>query len=252
MTEPRRRTVRSALVGAVLLALTACSGAATTAESGSVASSPVPSSSAPVQSAPSSSAPSSSTASSPSAPSPSPESVAAPSPSSFVPAAPPPPIATGPILPASIPTVLEVPSIGVRSDLMSLGQNADGTIQVPDVDDPASPAGWYNGSPTPGELGPSILLGHVDSRKLGPGVFYDLDKLQPGAEIRVTREDGTVAIFQVDRVTSYAKLDFPTLSVYGNLDHAGLRLITCGGVFDAAAGSYESNIVAYATLVGQA
>jgi len=98
-------------------------------------------------------------------------------------------------------------------------------------------------------VGPAILLGHIDSKKYGPGVFYDLGRLKPGQEVDVTRQDGTVAVFAIDQVRVYPKDNFPTKDVYGNIDHAGLRLITCGGTFDPTKHSYESNIVAYASLV---
>ena len=157
--------------------------------------------------------------------------------------------AKGLVLLPSKPVSLSVPSIGVKSALLDLGLNPDGTVQVPSLDDPDSKAGWYKGSPTPGSVGPAIILGHIDSKKYGPGVFYELGNLKPGAEIDVTRQDGSVAVFKVDGVRSYPKDNFPTKTVYGNLDHAGLRLITCGGTFDPSKGSYESNIVAYASLV---
>jgi sortase (surface protein transpeptidase) len=144
---------------------------------------------------------------------------------------------------------LSIPAIGVDKPLVDLAQNPDGTVQVPPLEDPESKPGWYDKSPEPGTLGPSIILGHVDSREFGPGSFYDLGSLQPGDQIEVTRSDGTVAVFAVDGVRSYLKDEFPTREVYGNLDHAGLRLITCGGVFDAEARSYESNVVAFASLV---
>ena len=153
------------------------------------------------------------------------------------------------LLPAATPISLSIPAIGVTSALLNLGQNADGSIQVPPVEDPDSKAGWYNGSPAPGTLGPSILLGHIDSAKYGPGVFYNIGKLNPGDTVEVTRDDHSVAVFQIDGVRSYEKDQFPTLQVYGNLDHAGLRLITCGGTFNLSSGHYESNVVAYATLV---
>jgi len=140
-------------------------------------------------------------------------------------------------------------AIGVKSDLVTLGLNPDGTVQVPSLDDPSSKAGWYKNSPTPGSVGPSIILGHIDSKKYGPGVFYDLGNLKPGDEIDVNRQDGSVAVFKVDGVRTYPKSAFPTSVVYGNLDHAGLRLITCGGTFDPSISSYESNIVAFASLV---
>ncbi|WP_108252833.1 class F sortase [Planctomonas deserti] len=150
-------------------------------------------------------------------------------------------------LPESLPTRLTVPSIGVDTDLMQLGKNPDGTVEVPPlgVD---SPAGWYRNSPTPGELGPSVLLGHVDAAA-GPSVFYRLGELTAGAEVTVTREDGTTAVFAVDRTERYPKADFPTLEVYGNTDDSQLRLITCGGAFDRSIGHYVDNIVVYATLV---
>lgn len=112
-----------------------------------------------------------------------------------------------------------------------------------------APAGWYKHSPTPGQLGPSVLLGHLDSAEHGPGVFFKLGALRPGDTVTVTRSDDTVAEFRVDRVVSYPKDKFPTLEVYGNTDNAQLRLITCGGQFDSRSGAYESNVVAFATLV---
>lgn len=155
---------------------------------------------------------------------------------------------SGPVLAASAPTRLEMPGIDVDSDLMHLGQNPDGTLEVPPLDKGA-PAGWYRESPTPGEQGPSILLGHVDSAQDGPAVFYRLGDLREGDEVSVTREDGTVAVFQTDRVETYPKDDFPTLEVYGNTTESELRLITCGGAFDPSSGHYENNVVAYASLV---
>ena len=154
-------------------------------------------------------------------------------------------------MPASAPVALSVPSIGIDdAALVELGRNADGTVEVPSLDDPDARPGWYRGSPTPGTLGPAIILGHVDSRRYGPGVFYDLADLQPGAVVDVARADGSVAHFAVESVREVAKRDFPTIEVYGNLDHAGLRLITCGGEFDPDAGSYESNIIVFASLTG--
>jgi len=143
-----------------------------------------------------------------------------------------------------------VPVIGVDSALVDLGRNPDGTVEVPSLDDPDAKPGWFRGSPTPGTLGPAIILGHVDSRRFGPGVFFHLKDLRAGDAIDVTRADGSVAHFTVDDVREVPKSDFPTLQVYGNLDHAGLRLITCGGEFDPDAASYESNIIVFASLTG--
>ncbi|MDT0260573.1 class F sortase [Jatrophihabitans lederbergiae] len=154
---------------------------------------------------------------------------------------------TGPILSKSQPTRVDIPAIGVSSDLLQLGLNPDRTVQVPPLSKD-SRAGWYRYSPTPGQLGPSVLLGHVDSKEYGPGIFFKLGALRQGDTVSVTRADSTVAVFRIDRVVSYPKNQFPTLEVYGNTDKAELRLITCGGKFDFSSHNYLSNIVAYATL----
>jgi hypothetical protein len=154
----------------------------------------------------------------------------------------------GPLLSKSTPVALEIPQLGVHSDLLQLGLNPDQTVQVPPLEKD-SRAGWYKYSPTPGQLGPSVILGHVDSAKYGPGIFFKLGALRPGNTLSVTRSDRTTAVFRVDRVVSYPKDSFPTLEVYGNTDSAQLRLITCGGKFDLSSHNYESNIVAFATLV---
>jgi hypothetical protein len=144
----------------------------------------------------------------------------------------------------SVPVRLQIASIGVDSKLMDLGLKADGTIQVPPS---GFPAGWYTGMPTPGERGPAIIVGHVDWK--GPGVFYNLHKLKPGELVAVTRKDGSKPVFRVTSVKQFPKDQFPTKAVYGPLDHAGLRLITCGGTFNPQTGHYEDNIVAFADLV---
>ncbi|ORM36109.1 class F sortase [Williamsia sp. 1135] len=146
----------------------------------------------------------------------------------------------------SVPSRIEIPSIGVDSSLMDLGLDAEGALQVPEA---GFPAGWYTGAPTPGEKGPSVIAGHVDWAG-SPGVFYELRNLKPGAEIAVTRQDGSIAQFEVTDVRAFPKDEFPTDLVYGTLDYAGLRLVTCGGAFDETANSYDDNIVAFAKLVG--
>ncbi len=151
--------------------------------------------------------------------------------------------------PVAAPVSVAIPAIDVRSDLLRLGVNGDGTVQVPPLAEDDQ-AGWYERGPAPGAVGPAVLLGHVDSAEWGPGVFFDLGALRPGDEVAVTRDDGSVAVFAVDRVERHRKDDFPTIEVYGNTDDAQLRLITCGGAFDPGARSYEDNVIAFATLVG--
>ena len=148
------------------------------------------------------------------------------------------------VLPRSEPVRVEIPALDLTSPVMELGLAADGSMEVPPG---ARPAGWYDGSPTPGELGPAVLAGHVDWAGQ-TGVFAGLDRLEPGDEIRVDRVDGSTVTFTVDRVAEYAKDGFPTETVYGDVPYAGLRLITCGGAFDEDAASYLDNVVVYASL----
>lgn len=147
---------------------------------------------------------------------------------------------------AAAPVRLQIPSIGVDSELMDLGLQTDGTLEVPPS---GFPAGWYTGAPTPGELGPAIIAGHVDWGGQ-PGVFFDLRELSRGDEIAITRQDGSTARFRVTHVEQFHKHAFPTQAVYGDLDHAGLRLITCGGDFDPQARSYRDNLIVFAQLTG--
>lgn len=143
----------------------------------------------------------------------------------------------------AIPTNLEIPAIEVLTDLITLGKNEDGTLETPEQYDVA---GWYKYSPTPGEIGPAIITGHVDNY-LGPAVFFNLKYLAPGSAIKVSRDDGSVADFIVDRVEVFDQNAFPTQEVYGNIDYAGLRLITCGGNYDVLSGRYSHNVVVYAS-----
>ncbi len=104
-------------------------------------------------------------------------------------------------------------------------------------------AGWYTGSPRPGDIGSSIIIGHIDSLQ-GPGVFYRLRLLRPGQRVFVREKNGRLAVFRVTSVHMYLKAKFPTALVYGPVPDAQLRLITCGGAFDPATGHYLSNVVA--------
>lgn len=146
---------------------------------------------------------------------------------------------------ADLPVGLIVPAIGVRTRLIHLGLTRSGALQVPPT---TLIAGWYTGSPRPGDIGSSIIIGHIDSLK-GPGVFYRLRLLHPGQRVYVRQADGKLAVFRVTAVQMYLKARFPTDLVYGPTPNAQLRLITCGGTFDPATGHYLSNVVAFATLV---
>jgi hypothetical protein len=149
---------------------------------------------------------------------------------------------TGLVLPESDPVAVSMPRIGVRSTLVDLGLE-DGVMEVPR--DPAE-AGWFTGGPTPGALGPAVITGHVTWN--GPAVFHRLGTMRRGDQVTVTREDGKTAVFTVSRVARFSKSRFPSRAVYGAIDHAGLRLITCGGTYDAARHRYLDNVVVFARL----
>jgi hypothetical protein len=145
----------------------------------------------------------------------------------------------------ALPVRLQIPAIDVSTPLVKLGRLPDGSLEVPKA---WGAAGWYDQGPRPGQPGPAVILGHVDS-KSGPAVFYQLQTLRPGDTVRVGLADGRTLVFRVQRLQRYPKDQFPTQAVYFPTLGRELRLITCGGDFDYARDSYVDNIVVYATLV---
>jgi LPXTG-site transpeptidase (sortase) family protein len=153
-------------------------------------------------------------------------------------------------LAASVPVRLQIPGIGVDTPVMRLGLAADGSVQVPPIEANA-PAGWYQGSPTPGQIGPSVILAHVTVGQYGDGVFLHLSRLKQGDRVVARLQDGKSAVFTVYRVQTVAKADFPTAAVYGNVSRPELRLITCGGPRDSTGHGYLDNVVVYAALTAE-
>jgi hypothetical protein len=146
---------------------------------------------------------------------------------------------------AAPPRRIQIAAIGVSAKVISLGLNKDGTIQTPKVWDEA---GWYEPGPEPGERGPAVVVGHVDS-KSGPAVFYRLRALRRGDAIRIVRRDRSAVSFRVQRIERWPKSDFPTHRVYGPTHGAVLRLVTCGGSFNASTGHYVENTIVYASRI---
>ena len=144
----------------------------------------------------------------------------------------------------AVPLRLQIPAIGVDTTLIPLGLKADRSLQTPPR---GFPAGWYTGAVTPGEVGPAILLGHVDGN--GPAVFFRLHDLTTGDRVTVSRADGTKPVFRVVRLARYPKRAFPTALVYGPTATSTLRLITCGGTFNTQSGHYQDNLVVFADLI---
>lgn len=145
---------------------------------------------------------------------------------------------------AAMPTRIRIPAIGVDASMIPLGLRNDGSIEVPTD---FSQTGWWVDGPEPGEVGPAVVLGHVDSQS-GPAVFFDLDQLAPGDPIHVDRLDGTTVTYIVDRSEQHAKDAFPTETVYGSTAEPVLRLVTCGGDFDRDRRSYDDNVIVFARI----
>ncbi|MFF1656157.1 class F sortase [Streptomyces sp. NPDC058255] len=145
----------------------------------------------------------------------------------------------------SVPVRLQIPAIGVDTPVIRLGLASDGSVQVPPIT-AHDRAGWYGHSPTPGQTGPSVILGHVTVGTYGDGVFRHLARLHPGDRITARLENGTRATFAVTTVRTVAKADFPADEVYGNVDRPELRLITCGG--PRTGDGYLDNVIVFAAL----
>jgi LPXTG-site transpeptidase (sortase) family protein len=150
-----------------------------------------------------------------------------------------------PVTQSITPDRIRIPAINVDAIVIDLGLNSDGTLQVPED---FSQTGWWEGGVRPGDRGPAVIVGHVDSRT-GPAVFYRLRELRPGDEIQVMNADNQIVRFQVEQIRQVPKDTFPTEIVYGMTPEPTLRLITCGGIFDSASRSYLDNVIVFASLL---
>lgn len=145
----------------------------------------------------------------------------------------------------SEPSRLRIPGIDVSSDLVDIGLDENGVMETPE---PVDRAGWFTPSPPPGVRGATVVAGHVTWDQ-EPSVFFRLGELRPGDEVELERRDGVTVVYRVSRIGTFAKDAFPTQAVYAQPDRPELRLITCGGEFDEAAGRYPDNVVVWAHAV---
>jgi hypothetical protein len=157
--------------------------------------------------------------------------------------------AGGTWLDRSEPTRVDIDAVGVHAPLTALGLDYEGNFEVPKMWRPHE-AGWFEAGPTPGEFGPTVLMGHVDTERSGPAVFFPLRDLEEGDRIDVTREDGVIVAYEVTAIESYSKQRLPYEEVFGVEPEPALRLITCGGSFDREAGDYTENLVVFASYTG--
>jgi hypothetical protein len=150
----------------------------------------------------------------------------------------------------SRPVTVAIPAIRVRARIIPLGLDPGGGVAVPSLNTPFLTS-WYDRGSAPGQAGPAVLFGHVDSAKVGPAVFYRLGDLRPGDLVYVTRTDRRTAVFRVTAVEMYSAQNFPAGKVYGFTPDPTLRLVTCGGAFDDGTRRYLDRIVAFAVYQGQ-
>ncbi|MGH3210463.1 MAG: class F sortase [Trebonia sp.] len=153
-------------------------------------------------------------------------------------------------LPRSVPVSLAIPAIGVTARVIPLGLDASGGVAIPPLSTPFLTS-WYDKGPAPGQDGPAVLLGHVDAASVGPAVFYKLGDLVPGDLVYVSRLDHRTAVFRVTAVALYQEQDFPAKQVYGFTPNPTLRLITCGGDYDARTHLYLDRTIAFAVYAGE-
>jgi hypothetical protein len=147
--------------------------------------------------------------------------------------------------PKGTPCRIKIPAIGVDAKVIQLGLLPDRHLEVPTD---YSKAGWWSGGTRPGQRGPAVIVGHVDSRS-APGVFYRLKDLDPGDVVKIWLAGGRLVEYSVRDMGQYPKADFPSELVDGRISYAGLRLITCGGAFNHATGHYLDNVIVFARLI---
>jgi hypothetical protein len=139
------------------------------------------------------------------------------------------------------PLRIRLPGLGVDAAVVPVGVDPSGEMTVPEE---VASVGWYRFGPAPGAAaGSSVLAGHVDDRVQGPGAFYRLVELQAGQPVLVTLADGTELTFRVRTVERIAKPELPVQAIFDRAGAPRLTLITCGGEFDRAAGSFRDNVV---------
>ncbi|WP_175986897.1 class F sortase [Bacillus sp. Marseille-Q1617] len=143
-----------------------------------------------------------------------------------------------------VPASLEIPAIGLKANVESVGLKENGEMAVTESFDTT---GWYGEGYHPGEPGNAVIGGHVDSRN-GPAVFYELNKLSVGDEVKVTSKSGDTRTFVVTDKKEYPWDEAPLKSIFGYTHRSSLNLITCTGDFDRSSRNYSKRLVIYTEL----
>lgn len=148
--------------------------------------------------------------------------------------------------PVDEPVSLSMPELGVDLRVVPVGVRDDGQMDVPLL---VSEAGWYRFGPEPGaDSGSAVIAAHVASDRGAAPLAVLLDAA-PGFTIEVTTRSGEVLTYRVDTVEQLGKERLPVDELFARDGQHRLRLITCAGEWDAAAGAFEDNVVATATLI---
>jgi LPXTG-site transpeptidase (sortase) family protein len=146
--------------------------------------------------------------------------------------------------PIADPARIVIPSIGVDAQMVHVGMPPGGPMELP----PYGLAAWYKLGAAPGAAGPAVIIGHVDSKKKAD-VFHRLKELKTGDVILIYDRSGDFATFQADSSELILKQDLPIERIWNKTTEPVLRLITCGGKWDASIGHYLSNLIVYCHLV---
>lgn len=180
----------------------------------------------------------------PAAPDPAAPAPAAPAaPPAGVPAPPAPPPATA----VAAPVHLAVPDADVAADVVPVGVEASGALEVPP--DPRV-VGWWSSGAVPGATqGSTVLAAHVDAAGTGAGPMSRVLRVPPGTVVEVTTADGSTLRYAVAERRSYDKSEGLPADLFRVDGPPRLVLVTCGGAFDAATGRYAENAVVVAVPV---
>lgn len=139
------------------------------------------------------------------------------------------------------PTSLRIADIRVDGDVVPVGVEADGSLEIPR----AREVGWYRFGSNAGEPGSTVLAAHISYDGVD-GVFRHLSSVSPGAAVELEVADGAVIDYRVVDVVEYGKAELPVDELFSESGSDRLVLITCGGTFNPRLRTYDSNVVVHA------
>lgn len=143
------------------------------------------------------------------------------------------------------PTAVRVPSVGLELGVVPVGVREDGQMDVPDL---VSELGWYRFGPAPGAAtGSAVLAAHVDS-DIGAAPMASVLRASEGDPIEIATAAGAMLDYRITSIEQISKDELRLDALFARDGEHVVRLVTCGGEWDPAAGAYEDNIVVTAVL----